>query len=1585
MNGVLPQASARLIRLVYNAVAVCVFVISMFSHIVLAQVPDDIVYCPDNLNVPPPPGVCPVLGNFKAECVAPLTGAWGWWAQSWDYGAFPECQSQDGYATPICSSEQMAWDVWRSKMSDVCLEPSRTYQCSKVIQIIMGVVDVRVNKYYDPPPVVGIAGPDGSCNMRIQYYASSMQQRTVSCPSGFSPNVDNTLCYRIKPEACPAGNPIQCAGGQKTQAEADFVRVGASPLEFVRYYSSTGFYASPGTERPREVLGARWRHNWQSKVVVEQAASVGQETYAYVMQPDGDYRHFHLSGGDWFGRADKSEALQEVVVGGARVSWTYIAADESIYRFDANGRWLSLEQAGRVTTLSYSDSATPPSIAPKPGLLIRVTDSQGRYLDLRYDAASYLTQVTDSAGGTLSYRYAMQQIANLPPANTGLLRFVDHPGRTTREYLYDEVSHVAAGIPYTELLTGIVDEMGQRYATYEYDSGGRAWKEWHGTNADLLTLTYHNGTYNNATSRTEMVSALGQATRRKFVAVAGVVRDAGTDRCTDLNCSPVTATSSKTYDNNGNPNLFTDFNGVVTDYDFGLPGKETQRVEAANDSSPAATSAKRTIQTAWQPIFRVPTERRTYNATSVPGVDPPEAVSRWAYNTRGQTTARCEINPTDSLAMSYACSATTAPNVAAKVRRSVTTYCEQADVTAGICPLVGLVTSSNGARATNDSGMGSQDDLTTYTYRMQDDPTCATGGACTYRKGDLWKVTNALGQIAETVKYDKSGRPTQLKDANGTLTDLTYHPRGWLVDRIVRQSAGGIPSSNDAITHIDYYPTGDVMKVTQPDGAFLAYTYDAAHRLIKIADKLGNMIDYCPGGIGSADCLDAAGNRRIEQIKDPGGVVKRSLRRTYNQLSQLMETLNAQNDPTFSYPEADGYDPNGNPTHSEDGLGVKTHQEYDPLNRLKTTIQDYLGTDPDTTGTTTGYIYDVRDNLRTVTDPDGLATNYDYDGLNNLTGLHSPDTGDTNYTYDLAGNRITQTDARGIQSTYTYDALNRLTAISYPTSSLDVGFAYDLADSATGCVGSYSLGRLSRITDASGTTTYCYDRRGNVTRKIQVTASDTLSLVYTWTLADRLATITYPSGGIATYSRNGIGQINQLTWKANAGATPVTVISGVTYYPFGPPNVLTYGNGRTLTKDYDDNYAINSVASSDPNGLVLDFTTDVMGNIVDARDTLGAPNPTRTYAYDRLYRLKEVENTAGQLQEGFAYTKTGDRTQKTLPGQSAEIYSYLAGTHRLGDVAGVARDYDDNGNLVRILSGRASPTFTYDDRNRMSASLFNGQTLASYQINGRGERVAKTRSTPGTSRVFVYDEAGHSLGDYPPAAKTKGNEFLYLDDLPVAILAGGALSYLETDHLGTPRIAANPATNAWQWQWSFFGEAFGDSAPTQAVSGGIDVNLRYPGQRFDGETGLNYNYFRDYEAGTGRYIESDPIGLDGGISTYAYVNDSPLSKSDSLGLETCGSGWNDRFVPDNPFRFKFSGCCQEHDDCYGCGGATAGVSKSFCDTNFRDCMKEKCSKYGAPIRFVCRRLAGTYYRAVKRFGSKPFDSGRRNCGCDSGG
>lgn len=64
--------------------------------------------------------------------------------------------------------------------------------------------------------------------------------------------------------------------------------------------------------------------------------------------------------------------------------------------------------------------------------------------------------------------------------------------------------------------------------------------------------------------------------------------------------------------------------------------------------------------------------------------------------------------------------------------------------------------------------------------------------------------------------------------------------------------------------------------------------------------------------------------------------------------------------------------------------------------------------------------------------------------------------------------------------------------------------------------------------------------------------------------------------------------------------------------------------------------------------------------------------------------------------------------------------------------------------------------------------------------------------------------------------------------------------------------------------------------------------MRLPGQYFDTETGLHYNYYRDYEPGTGRYIESDPIGLGGGINTYAYTNSNPLDSIDSRGTISFG-------------------------------------------------------------------------------------------------
>ena len=71
-----------------------------------------------------------------------------------------------------------------------------------------------------------------------------------------------------------------------------------------------------------------------------------------------------------------------------------------------------------------------------------------------------------------------------------------------------------------------------------------------------------------------------------------------------------------------------------------------------------------------------------------------------------------------------------------------------------------------------------------------------------------------------------------------------------------------------------------------------------------------------------------------------------------------------------------------------------------------------------------------------------------------------------------------------------------------------------------------------------------------------------------------------------------------------------------------------------------------------------------------------------------------------------------------------------------------------------------------------------------------------------------------------------------------------------------------------------------DIAPGTTVTN----NLRLPGQYFDAETYLHYNYFRDYDPSLGRYVESDPIGLRGGLNTYSYVMNNPLKNIDINGL-----------------------------------------------------------------------------------------------------
>ena len=151
-------------------------------------------------------------------------------------------------------------------------------------------------------------------------------------------------------------------------------------------------------------------------------------------------------------------------------------------------------------------------------------------------------------------------------------------------------------------------------------------------------------------------------------------------------------------------------------------------------------------------------------------------------------------------------------------------------------------------------------------------------------------------------------------------------------------------------------------------------------------------------------------------------------------------------------------------------------------------------------------------------------------------------------------------------------------------------------------------------------------------------------------------------------------------------------------------------------------------------------------------------------------------------------------------------------------------------------------------RNRLRQAVANSVTVGTYTINALGQRV---RKVAGSSDVdYVYDLNGKLIGEYANGTLISG--YVYLDNLPVAqIAAGGAVTYLHPDHLGTPRSATNSnAQIVWRWDSDPFGKATPNQDPDGDLTN-VTVNLRFPGQYFDMETGLSYNYFRDYDANVG--------------------------------------------------------------------------------------------------------------------------------------
>ena len=354
-------------------------------------------------------------------------------------------------------------------------------------------------------------------------------------------------------------------------------------------------------------------------------------------------------------------------------------------------------------------------------------------------------------------------------------------------------------------------------------------------------------------------------------------------------------------------------------------------------------------------------------------------------------------------------------------------------------------------------------------------------------------------------------------------------------------------------------------------------------------------------------------------------------------------------------------------------------------------------------------------------------------------------------------------------------------------------------------------------------------------------------------------------------------------------------------------------------------------------GAASAYTWDANGNRLTSIETTRADTDL-----DGAFDAEDFSATTAQsltIAEGsnrlLGFTQTLSRTQgtRTLSTTSAQVAYSLDGAGNLTSDGLRSFNHDASGRLaqVRIGLGSEEAATTYL-HNALGQRVFKsepqatqyapdeeelGSDFIAWLKKNFGWLFARAQANATLGQSFVYADAPLPewalLGEYGNGgSKSAGRlEVIWLPTedggaIPIGLYRNGRFHAVHPDHLGTPRLITDEANlPVWQWPYS----AFGANKPTgilkatqkpkqaytnepvllKATNPALTFNLRFPGQYFDEESNLNYNYFRNYMPTQGRYSQADPIGLEGGLNRFGYGNLNVISNSDPFGLYS----WSD--------------------------------------------------------------------------------------------
>ncbi|WP_051809317.1 putative T7SS-secreted protein [Streptomyces sp. NRRL S-378] len=762
----------------------------------------------------------------------------------------------------------------------------------------------------------------------------------------------------------------------------------------------------------------------------------------------------------------------------------------------------------------------------------------------------------------------------------------------------------------------------------------------------------------------------------------------------------------------------------------------------------------------------------------------------------------------------------------------------------------------------------------------------SSGHTSRYLVDDAYRVVASIDPLGAVIRhsFDHRGRRVGETDPLGRVTRWSYDENGRLT---------ALERPDGRVARMDYNDLGLPIRVVNPDGRVFQQTYDERGNRTSVTSSTGSttMWQHDERGalvmqtnpLGAVVRVEADAAGLPVSVTDPLGAVTRFDRDAFGRVVRYTDPLGAVTGMEWTV--------EGRPGRRVAPDGSAQIWTYDGEGNCLTHV--------DAAGGTTVYEYADFDRMSSRTTPDGARYAFAYDSELRLVRVSSPNGAEWSYAYDPAGRMTSETDFDGRSVEYGYDAAGQLSSRTAGPGR-HVAFQRNI------------LGQLTCKQSADGRTTYEYDvfdelaaatapdgttlfRLRDRHARLLAETVDGRTLAYTYDELGRRAGRMTPAGVESHRTFTDDGRADTLT---TAGRTVAFGRDAA-----GREVSRTVGSVCTLTQEFDARGRLTGQHITGSEGATLQrrgYSYRGDGILTGIGDAL---NGDHGFTLDAAGRVTVVE--AVGWSERYAYDEMGNQVSASWPerhaGADARGERVYTGS-RITRAGNLRYEHDERGRVVlrqRTRLSRKPDTWRYewDAEDRLAAVVTPDGTRWAYRYDALGRRVAKQRLVAGAGSevleetVFTWD--GVSLCEQrtvgatgTPAAMTltwdrDGHRPLTqterLENAAQEVVDERFFAIV-TDLIGTPRelvgedgkIAGRTRTTLW-------------GATTWSRDATAHTPLRFPGQYFDAESGLHYNFFRTYDPETARYLTPDPLGLAPAPNPVAYVG-NPLSRFDLLGL-----------------------------------------------------------------------------------------------------